>query len=43
LTLPTAEVEVKNLLVIAVPVVTVQTPEVTFTFKPNKPEPPSKP
>jgi len=42
LKLPTAKVEVKNLLVIAVPVVTIETPEITFTFKPNTSIPPGK-
>lgn len=42
LKLPTAEVEVKNLIIIAVPVVTIQTPEITFTFTPNTLTPPSK-
>jgi len=36
LKLPSASVEVKNLIVLAVPVVEIQTPEVTFTFKPDE-------
>jgi len=36
LKLPSVETEIKNLIVISVPVLTINTPEVTFVFKPVK-------
>ncbi|MDH3765872.1 MAG: hypothetical protein OER82_08685 [Nitrosopumilus sp.] len=42
LTLPPATVKMQNLLVLVVPVVEIQTPEVTFTFKPDDNDTPPK-